>query len=85
MKYIAKPLDIEASEPQFTLYKEVTKYDEVTKNEITFFEPVGQICETSEAKLLQEKIDAKAKAIEEFDNAIADQQARLDAILKQLK
>jgi len=85
MKYFLKPLDIEADEPQFTLYKEVTKYDEVSEQEITFYEPSGQVCETSEAKLLQEKIDAKAKAIEEFDNAIADQQARLNAILKQLK
>jgi len=80
MKYIAKPLDIEASEPQFTLYKEVTKYDEVTKNEITFFEPVGQVCETSEANNLQDEIEAKEKSMLAHDEAIADKRARYEAV-----
>jgi len=80
MKYIAKPLDIEADEPQFTLYKEIVKYDEISEQEITFNEPLGQVCETSEAKLLQDEIEAKEKSMLAHDEAIADKRARYEAV-----
>jgi len=80
MKYFLKPLDIEATEPQFTLYKEVTKYDEVSEQEITFYEPSGQVCETSEAKNLQDEIEAKEKSMLAHDEAIADKRARYEAV-----
>jgi len=80
MKYFLKPLDIEADEPQFTLYKEVTKYDEVTDTELTFYEPVGQVCEASEANNLQDEIEAKEKSMLAHDEAIADKRARYEAV-----